>query len=98
MIIIFSAAMLCTLLWLLFRGIRKPRKVKLEFILIPLVILVAIVLVVRALKEMGREEEKAALGMRWEYSIASNIHDSWSEKYDDTLDEARKRLAVLNSK
>ena len=96
-IITLSAAMLCTLFWLLFRGIRKPRKVKLEFILIPLVILVAVILVVRSFKEMGREGEKAALGMRWKYSIASNSHDSWSEKYDRTLEDAKKRLAGLKS-
>lgn len=68
-IVTLSAAMLCTLFWLLFRGIRRPRKVKLEFILIPLVILVAFFLVVRLFKEMGREGEKTALGMTRENSI-----------------------------
>ena len=59
--------------------------------------LLAIILVVRSFKEMGREGEKAALGMRWKYSIASNGHDSWSEKYDRTLENAKKRLAGLKS-
>ena len=62
-VVTLIAALLCTLLWRWFSGREKPRKFKLELILIPLVVLITVLLDINLLLHLkGREPEAFPAG------------------------------------
>ena len=63
-------ALICTLAWQWFRGIRRPRRFKPEFILIPLFILVTVFFDARLFRQMGKPGTEAVSETRWKNSIA----------------------------
>jgi len=69
-IVTLAGALLCTLAWRWFGGIKKKRRVKVELILIPLVILAVAILDIRFFMQMGEHDEEAVSETRWENSIA----------------------------
>jgi serine/threonine-protein kinase len=62
--------LLCTLIWRWFSGQEKSRKFKLELVLIPLVILVAVLLDISLLLHLKGPESEAIPTTKWKNSIA----------------------------
>ena len=63
-------ALLCTLLWRWFSGREKPRKFKLELVLIPLVVLIAVLLDINLLLHLKNLESETIPAANWKNSIA----------------------------
>jgi serine/threonine-protein kinase len=63
-------ALLCTLIWRWFSGREGSRKFKLEFVLIPLVALITILLDVNLLLHLKGHEPEAVPAAKWKNSIA----------------------------
>ena len=63
-------ALLCTLIWRWFSGREKPRKSKLELVLIPLVVLIAVLLDINLLLHLKNPESETFPAANWENSIA----------------------------
>ncbi len=64
-------ALICTLTWRIFAGVKKrARKVKLELILIPLIILITAFFDVRLIQQIGEPEAEVITQSRWKNSIA----------------------------
>lgn len=62
--------LLCTLIWRWFSGREKPRKFKLELILIPLVLLIMVLLDINLLLHLKGPESEAIPAAKWKNSIA----------------------------
>ena len=95
-------AMLCTLTWRWFGGReKKKRRIKLEFVLIPLFILMTAYLDVRFIQQLGRPEAETTSGTRWKNSIAvlpfANISADEEQEYfcDGITDEMISKLSRL---
>ncbi|TRZ92995.1 hypothetical protein D4R89_00385 [bacterium] len=63
-------ALLCTLIWRWFSGREKPRKFKLELVLIPLVVLIAVLLDINLLLHLRGPESETIPAAKWKNSIA----------------------------
>jgi TolB-like protein/Flp pilus assembly protein TadD len=63
-------ALLCTLLWRWFSGREKPRKFKLELVLIPLVVLIAVLLDINLLLHLNAPGSETFPTPKWKNSIA----------------------------
>jgi adenylate cyclase len=63
-------ALLCMLLWRWFSGREKPRKFKLELVLIPLVVLVTVFLDINLLLHLKGPESENVPAAKWKNSIA----------------------------
>jgi TolB-like protein len=63
-------ALLCTLIWRWFSGREKPRKFKLELVLIPLVVLIAVLLDINLLLHLKNPESETFPAANWKNSIA----------------------------
>ncbi len=63
-------ALICTLLWRWFSGREKPRKFKPEFVLIPLVLLVAILLDINLLRHLKATGSETFPPPKWKNSVA----------------------------
>jgi len=63
-------ALLCTLLWRWFSGREKSRKFKLELVLIPLVVLIAVLLDINLLLHLKSPESETFPAANWKNSIA----------------------------
>jgi len=63
-------ALLCTLLWRWFSGREKPRKFKLELVLIPLVVLITVLLDINLLLHLKNPESETFPAANWKNSIA----------------------------
>jgi adenylate cyclase len=63
-------ALICTLLWRWFSGREKPRKFKLELVLIPLVVLITVLLDINLLLHLKEPESEAIPASKWKNSIA----------------------------
>ena len=62
--------LLCTLLWRWFSGREKPRKFKLELVLIPLVVLITVLLDINLLLHLKAPESETIPASKWKNSIA----------------------------
>ena len=69
-IVTLTGALICTLTWRWFKGIKTMKRIKIEIILIPLVILAAAVLDIRLFMQMGGQDEEAVIETKWKNSIA----------------------------
>ena len=69
-IVTLFCALFCTLLWRWFSGREKPRKFKLELVLIPLVLLIAVILDINLLLHLKSPESEAIPTSKWKNSIA----------------------------
>jgi adenylate cyclase len=69
-VVTLIAALICTLLWRWFSGREAPRKFKLELMLIPLVVLIAILLDINLLLHLKTPESEAIPASKWKNSIA----------------------------
>jgi TolB-like protein/Tfp pilus assembly protein PilF len=63
-------ALICTLLWRWFSGREKPRKFKLELVLIPLVLLVTVLLDIHLLLHLKAPESETIPASKWKNSVA----------------------------
>jgi phosphoglycerol transferase MdoB-like AlkP superfamily enzyme len=63
-------ALLCTLIWRWFSGREKPCKFKLELVLIPLVVLIAVLLDIYLLLHLKGREPEFVSASKWKNSIA----------------------------
>jgi len=62
--------LICTLIWRWFSGREKPRKFKLELVLIPLVVLITVLLDINLLLHLKGPEPEAIPAAKWKNSIA----------------------------
>jgi len=69
-IITLFSVLLCTLIWRWFSGRERPRKFKLELVLIPLVVLVTVLLDINLLLHLKAPESETAPASKWKNSIA----------------------------
>jgi TolB-like protein/Flp pilus assembly protein TadD len=69
-IITLFSVLLCTLIWRWFSGREKPRKFKLELVLIPLLILVTVLLDINLLLHLKGPESENVPAAKWKNSIA----------------------------
>jgi TolB-like protein/Tfp pilus assembly protein PilF len=69
-VVTLIAALICTLLWRWFSGREKPRKFKLELVLIPLLVLVTVLLDINLLLHLKAPEPKIFPAAKWKNSIA----------------------------
>ena len=63
-------ALICTLLWRWFSGREKPRKFKLELVLIPLVMLITLLLDTNLILHLKGPEPETIAAAKWKNSIA----------------------------
>jgi TolB-like protein len=63
-------ALICTLLWRWFSGWEKPRKFKLELVLIPLVVLITLLLDINIILHLKGPEPEPMPASKWKNSIA----------------------------
>jgi len=70
MFITLLYALFCTLIWRWFSGREKPRKFKLELVLIPLVVLITVLLDINLLLHLKGPESEAIPTSKWKNSIA----------------------------
>ncbi len=75
-------ALVCTLLWRWFSGREEPRKFKLELVLIPLVLLVAILLDINLLLHLKGPESEPIPVSKWKNSVAVLPFDDMSPQKD----------------
>lgn len=98
-------ALVCTLVWLWFRGGEKrPRKIKVEFILISLLILVTAFFDIKLILQIGEPEIEKISETEWENSIAvlpfadislSKNQEYFSEGMTDAIIARLSRLGEL---
>ena len=69
-IITLFSVLLCTLIWRWFSGREKPRKFKLELVLIPLVVLITVLLDINLLLHLKAPESETVPACKWKNSIA----------------------------
>ena len=69
-IVTLLCALICTLLWRWFSGREKPRKFKLELVLIPLVLLITVLLDINLLLHLKVPESETFPASKWKNSIA----------------------------
>ena len=62
--------LICTLLWRWFSGREKPRKIKLEFVFMPLVVLITVLLDINLLLHLKGPESETIPASKWKNSIA----------------------------
>ena len=100
-IVSILCALLCTLTWRWFGGTRKRRKIKLEFVLIPIFIVVTVFLDIRFVMQLGKHEEETISVSEWKNSIAvlpfGNISPEEGQEYfcDGMTDEIIAKLSKL---
>ena len=101
-IVTLISALICTLTWRIFAGVeKKARKVKLELILIPLIILITAFFDVRFIQQIGEPEAETISEKRWKNSIAvlpfANISPEEGQEYfcDGMTDEIIAKLSTL---
>jgi TolB-like protein/Tfp pilus assembly protein PilF len=63
-------ALICTMIWRWFSGREKPRKFKLELVLIPLVVLITVLLDINLLLHLKGPESETFPAAKWKNSIA----------------------------
>jgi len=63
-------ALLCTMIWRWFSGREKPRKFKLELVLIPPVVLIAVLLDINLLLRLKEPDSEPFSAAKWKNSIA----------------------------
>lgn len=93
-------ALICTLIWQWFRGVKKPRKIKWEFILIPLLILVTAFFDIRLIQRIGEHEEEISSETGWRKMIVVLPFDNLGPPEDDYFasgmaEEITSRLAAV---
>jgi len=94
-------ALICTLIWRWFSGREKPRKFKLELVLIPLVLLITVLLDIYLLLHLKGPESEAFPAAKWKNSIAvlpfQNISPEEGQDYfcDGLTDELMTRLSNI---
>jgi len=94
-------ALICTLIWRWFSGREKPRKFKLELVLIPLVLLITVLLDINLLLHLKGPESEAFPAAKWKNSIAvlpfQNISPEEGQDYfcDGLTDELMTRLSNI---
>jgi len=69
-IVTLFCALACTLIWRWFSGREKPRKFKLELVLIPLVVLVTVLLDINLLLHLKGPEPETVPASKWKNSVA----------------------------
>jgi len=69
-LITLTGALLCTLTWRWFAGRKKPRKFKLELILIPLIFLVTILVDLNLILHLKEPAEETFPAAQWKNSVA----------------------------
>jgi len=69
-IVTLFCALACTLIWRWFSGREKPRKFKLELVLIPLVVLVTVLLDINLLLHLRGPEPETVPAAKWKNSVA----------------------------
>jgi hypothetical protein len=69
-IVTLFCALACTLIWRWFSGREKPRKFKLEVVLIPLVVLITVLLDINLLLHLKGPESETFPAAKWKNSIA----------------------------
>ena len=100
-IVTLFCALISTLIWQWFRGIKRtPRKIKLEFILIPLLILVTAFFDIRLIQKIGEHEEEISSETGWRKMIVVLPFDNLGPPEDDYFasgiaEEITSRLAAV---
>ena len=100
-IVTILCVLFCTLTWQWFGGTRKRKKIKIEFVLIPIFLLTAIFLDIRFVLHMGRHKEEISHQIKWKNSIAVlpfvNISPEEGQDYfcDGITDELINRLSKI---
>ena len=101
-IVTLICALICTLTWRIFAGVeKKARKVKLELILIPLIILITAFFDVRFIQQIREPEAEIISDTKWKNSIAvlpfANISPEEGQEYfcDGMTDEIIGKLSTL---
>jgi tetratricopeptide (TPR) repeat protein len=90
-------ALLCTLTWRWFRGIKKPRKIKAEFILVPIFVFITAFLDLRLFMQMGKHEEQPTYEVKWEKSLAViSFENQTDDNSYDYLQKAIPNLLITN--
>jgi len=69
-LITLICALLCVLTWRWFQGTKKPRKIKIEFVLIPLIILIGGYLDANRIIQIVKHEAITISEIKWKSSIA----------------------------
>ena len=95
-------ALICTLIWRWFGGMEEPRSIKLEFLVIPVVILITAFLDVRLIQQINEPRAEAAVReVNWKNSIAvmpfANISGEEEQEYfcDGLTEEIINRLTNI---
>lgn len=101
-LITLICALICTLIWRFFGGKeKKTKRIKVEFILIPLVILITAFFDVLLIQQIGKPEAETISETRWKNSIAvlpfTNISPEEGQEYfcDGMTDEIIAKLSTL---
>jgi non-specific serine/threonine protein kinase len=69
-IVTLLCALACTLIWRWFSGREKPRKFKLELVIIPLLVLITVLLDINLLLHLKKPESEPFYAAKWKNSIA----------------------------
>ncbi len=100
-IVTLACTLISTLIWQWFRGIkRRPRKIKWEFILIPVLILVTAFFDIRLIQRIGEHEEEISSETGWRKMIVVLPFDNLGPPEDDyfasgVAEEITSRLAAV---
>jgi TolB-like protein len=93
--------LLCSLIWRWFSSREKPRKFKLELVLIPLIVLITVLLDINLLLHLRGTESETIPASKWKNSIAvlpfDNISPEQGQDYfcDGLTDELITRLSNI---
>jgi len=98
--ITLAGALLSTLIWRIFAGEKKPRKIKVEFILIPLIIVVTLFFDVYLGTHSGKHKNKIMSRTPWKTKLVilpfENLGPSEDEYFADGItEEITSKLAGL---